>query len=903
MRQTYSVSRLNDLKSSHADAVDKLVQLEQQFFASLAYQMERLERDKILAEKAVADHLAKLWSDTGLHVERVQKSVIENLGRLHDEFRRVEKQILGSPQSLNVSEFVQIPGGMFLDEATKGNSLNIDLLLPFFDQRNIVIMGGSLPSINNLIKWILFDAIQKSELRGFSIHLVNNQMRDFGVFARLQIPGGTEFESCTGRDIDTMLEQLMRVITQNQARSAGFETFGQYLRAHNLEERFHVLCVLDYQDLNAEQQRKVLSIMKEGPARGVTTVLQAHSGSDFYDVLDPSRKIGALVTVKNERAAKYSVTEGIFGGRTYFVPEVPFTDQSAVALFEERRDTETKQSHLHLSDILNSVKLWAKTSGGGIDALIGREGTEIAKFTLGKDVAGVHGNHVLVFGTTGSGKSVALNTIIYSLAHQYSPEEVQFYLLDFKESVEFGVFAEDPFLPHVRFVGMKCDLSMGKEVLTSLQAEMARRAELFQKESNAKKVFEYRERSGKKLPRIVLIVDEFQNMLDETNVLLLQEVVSKGRSFGVHVILATQDLSNASEAHRLGTILNQITVRLALPCSEATSRQLLQKETPDATELERGRAILTENFTSSKNNRRIEVAISDDSARQIRLEMSKVGSVVATRPLVIAPSEFARPVGALGSLYAEILRILDRSASDFLDIRFDSRPEPFLDARERAIAEIGVSYDPAAPPIETEFKNSANSHLVILGREEAREGICVLHSVVLSLAQRHVAPLSFAFLQTSNSADTNLADLEAIVTSLGHNSRRIGDPSELDGYLKEHHDFERRFVVAPNIEGFDFGGLTTSLMRDLRNAARDGTHLIGRWQRVEDAFRFAPELLKEEIPKVLLKVTRQELGDYANRRTWPFVEGRGFFYRDSLETGRWFVHYLSPISPRKHDQT
>ncbi len=78
--------------------------------------------------------------------------------------------------------------------------------------------------------------------------------------------------------------------------------------------------------------------------------------------------------------------------------------------------------------------------------------------------------HVLIAGKTGSGKSSLLHTIITAGAARYSPDQLQYFLLDFKKGVEFKVYA-DSGLPHARVIGIESEREFGRSVLQRLDAD------------------------------------------------------------------------------------------------------------------------------------------------------------------------------------------------------------------------------------------------------------------------------------------------------------------------------------------------------------------------------------------------------------------------------------------------
>lgn len=160
-----------------------------------------------------------------------------------------------------------------------------------------------------------------------------------------------------------------------------------------------------------------------------------------------------------------------------------------------------------------------------------------------------HGPHGLIAGTTGSGKSVMLQTYILSLALNYSPHQAQFILIDYKGGGMANAFRT---LPHVAGI---IDNLQGPRIidraLASLNGEIHRREHIF-KALNVENINEYTKLYGDnpnevKLPHLIIIVDEFAELKSEQPD-FMRELVSAsrvGRSLGVHLILATQKPSNS----------------------------------------------------------------------------------------------------------------------------------------------------------------------------------------------------------------------------------------------------------------------------------------------------------------------------------------------------------------------
>ncbi len=153
------------------------------------------------------------------------------------------------------------------------------------------------------------------------------------------------------------------------------------------------------------------------------------------------------------------------------------------------------------------------------------------------------GPHALLAGTTGSGKSVLLQTWIASLAARFSSAELRFVLIDFKGGAAFAPFSA---FAHTDAVVSNLDPAAGMRTLRNLGAEILRRERLLA-EHGAADIEAFNSGAGRKtpvqpLPRLVVIIDEFHALITEhpAGTEVLESLTAVGRSLGIHVVLATQ---------------------------------------------------------------------------------------------------------------------------------------------------------------------------------------------------------------------------------------------------------------------------------------------------------------------------------------------------------------------------
>ena len=197
------------------------------------------------------------------------------------------------------------------------------------------------------------------------------------------------------------------------------------------------------------------------------------------------------------------------------------------------------------------------------------------------------GPHGLVAGTTGAGKSELLQTLIASLAVGNRPDALTFVLVDYKGG---SAFKDCALLPHT--VGMVTDLDghLVERALASLTAELKRREAMLGR-AQAKDIEDYWEALGKgavpggaAMPRLVIVIDEFASLVAELPDFVkgLVGIAQRGRSLGVHLVLATQRPSGVVSPE----IRANTNIRVALRVTDP-SESVDVIEAPDAARIPR----------------------------------------------------------------------------------------------------------------------------------------------------------------------------------------------------------------------------------------------------------------------------------------------------------------------------
>lgn len=388
----------------------------------------------------------------------------------------------------------------------------------------------------------------------------------------------------------TALTEHMENVIQKYLRHK-YATIEDYNHeAGEIAEPYKVLVVLDFPvNFHDEALRRLLSIAQHGPRCGVFTVMLVDtekpqpSGFNFVELARASTVIS-----KHPERDSFIIEDADLKVFELGLDSLP--DAVLIHRITEqvgKASLSASKVEVLFERIAPSAPTW--DADHDLDLLeipMGPSGAQKSQsFTLGVGKA----SHALVVGQTGSGKSNLLHVLITGIAMKYAPDDVELYLLDFKKGVEFKTYAIHQ-LPHARVIAIESEREFGLSVLEGLYREYERRGDLF-RELGFSNLKTYRKQTGQKLSRILLLVDEFQKFFVEQDGLasramqLLEALVREGRSFGIHVLLASQNLTGSAALPE--SVKGSFGVRIALQCSEADARLILAEDNPAARLLSR----------------------------------------------------------------------------------------------------------------------------------------------------------------------------------------------------------------------------------------------------------------------------------------------------------------------------
>ncbi|MCA9066523.1 MAG: hypothetical protein KDA96_25825, partial [Planctomycetaceae bacterium] len=387
-------------------------------------------------------------------------------------------------------------------------------------------------------------------------------------------------ESTQIRERLQKVTEHMENVFQTYLRSE-FSTIEEYnAAAGEVAEPYHFVVVAGFPSgFSEESCRHLTSILTSGPRCGVHAIVAWSPGQGIprsFDLNDLRSNTIGLHVVNGQ-----VLPTVIKDAETVFESIQPPESNDYVALVRavgvESKDA--RRVEVSFSRIAPRVAdVWTHSTADGVDLPIGRAGAARLQFMrLGRGTS----QHALVAGKTGSGKSTLLHILITNLALHYSPDEIQFYLIDFKKGVEFRTYAANR-LPHARVVAIESDREFGLSVLERLDEILQERGELFRARGVQDVPSFRREFSDEPMPRLLLLIDEFQEFftsedrVSSRSSLLLDRLIRQGRAFGIHVLLGSQTLGGAYSLAR--STLGQVAVRIALQCSESDAHLILSEE-------------------------------------------------------------------------------------------------------------------------------------------------------------------------------------------------------------------------------------------------------------------------------------------------------------------------------------
>ncbi len=519
-------------------------------------------------------------------------------------------------------------------------------------------------------------------------------------------------------DLNEHMEKVIQMYLRNE-----YATIAEYNeQAGNIAEKYHFVVVADFPaNFSDTAARRLLRIAASGARCGVFTLIHwDHRQPLPQDFVPEELKKGSVcITSKGN---EFTLSGKFLPGANLMLDAPPAPD-FAIHFIQKvgLRSRDSNRVEVPFSQIAPvGPELWSLDTTAELRVPIGRTGaTKLQHLAIGKGTR----QHALLAGKTGSGKSTLFHVIITNLALWCSPDQVEFYLIDFKKGVEFKCYATHR-LPHARVIAIESDREFGLSVLQRLDEELKRRGELFRR-LGVQDIAGYKRAGGTEaMPRSLLIIDEFQEFfveddkISQTASLLLDRIVRQGRAFGIHVMLGSQTLGGAYTVAR--TTLGQMVIRIALQCNEADAYLIMDDNNPAPRLLSRpGEGIYNDTAGTMEGNSPFQAVWLPDDVRDTYLREVRAR---ADRTATVFPGTIVFEGNAPADVQENgVFRRLLESGS----IEQAASPRIWLGAPNSIKG-----------PTEAVFHRQSGNNLLIVGqRDEAT--LAILSLALVSLAAQH----------------------------------------------------------------------------------------------------------------------------------------------------------------------
>ncbi|PDW36992.1 ATP-binding protein [Helicobacter pylori] len=650
--------------------------------------------DKVVAKKEPESFLKPIVSQ----IEDYQKSI-----------RQIQAQFTDAPKFNEEGTYPKFLSCGLLEIKGK-NGTNMDFLLPKvypFPPKSLYIehekdgqflremlmrLLSSVPLVQ--LEVILIDALSLGGIFNLARRLLDKN-NDFIYQQRIL----TE-----SKEIEEALKHLYEYLKVNlQEKLAGYRDFAHYNENATDPLPLKALFLSGVDALSQNALYYLEKIMRFGSKNGVLSFVNLESEKNNQSAEDLKRYAEFFKDRTSFERLKYLNVEVIndHGIKSQHMKD--FADKIK-AYYKQKKEVKRE-----LKDLQKDKEFWTKSSQYEVSVPVGWDiNHKEVCFEIGNEQ-----NHTLICDHSGSGKSNFLHVLIQNLAFYYVPNEVQLFLLDYKEGVEFNAYVADTPLEHARLVSVASSVGFGVSFLSWLCDEIKKRAELF-KQFNVKDLSDYRKHD--EMPRLIVVIDEFQVIFSDNKSTKaveghLNTLLKKGRSYGVHLVLATQTMH--------GTDINpsfkaQIANRIALPMDAEDSSSVLGDDA--ACELVRPEGIFNNNGGHKKYHTKMSIPKAPDDFKsfltKIHAEFNQRNLTPIDRKIYNGETPLKMP----NTLKADEMRLhlgktVDYEQKDLI-VEFESNESHLLVVSQDLNARIAL--------MKLLFQNikSANKELVFCNKEK-----------------------------------------------------------------------------------------------------------------------------------------------------------------------------------------
>lgn len=341
-------------------------------------------------------------------------------------------------------------------------------------------------------------------------------------------------------EMDALIKHLEEV-NQRALSTIGANYTSVYAYNQMNEEKlpeYMVILRLSASDRNKEEWKRLQILMENAAKAGISFLVigEAEVAGAFMQHADYHFKIkGEKLTFGREAELPFTLTM-----------DCAINNEQIVALIAEiHKSSKVDSVYTHHPELQQDI--FAMDAGSGIRIPFALDNNNrLRYFEIGGDAPA----HALIAGTTGSGKSVLLHTLILQTVQNYHPDDVEIWAIDYK-AVEFAGYMKHR-TPHFRVIAHDTSSEFSLSLVDKIYQEYERRMELFL-EAGVKGIGGYRAKMGSRsMPRILVVIDEFQLMTQavqeytgsEDYRTKLENLFRLTRAMGISILLCSQTIAS-----------------------------------------------------------------------------------------------------------------------------------------------------------------------------------------------------------------------------------------------------------------------------------------------------------------------------------------------------------------------
>lgn len=574
-----------------------------------------IDREKKLLLKKKKDVLANLEQSATAQMAATQQrvrqkciSLVQNLKEQLSADTALQYEIL------KVAEYLHL-GSLRFQQINPDAS--VPYLIPFLGHGNIVLAGQG-EDIYTALRSITFSSLAQTAAGQIKVTVYNPELKDtFSCFSELEQYSMVSSPDVFGKELNELSKEI--VATDSLLKGKYTSLIELRKKSQQAVGQLRLYVIAGYDWLDNEALKKQLLRVSESSIR---------TGCAFVFCTDEKH----LQTIQS-LIKKATYLKKCGNGNRWIPSDLPNLEVYLTEVSAEQADTflatyitqsENSTTVTIPFDTIEDVNdFWTESSAEGVTFSLGKVGLETVTLRLGDKTTQLH--NVLITGAPGKGKSNLLEVMIHSMCCRYSPDELELYLLDFKDGLTFKPYSYSPqfsWLPHAKVLGLESARDFGVAVLEHIEAERQNRA-LRMNELEASSVAVFRaKRPDISMPRIILLIDEYQKIVEIADDLgkraaeLIENIVRQGRACGIHMVLASQTVAHgAALMGREDQIYPAFPVRIALQNTLQESYATFVQGNDAAAKLRvRGEAVMNVNYGAIDSNQKLSVAFAEPNA-------------------------------------------------------------------------------------------------------------------------------------------------------------------------------------------------------------------------------------------------------------------------------------------------